>query len=289
MKSYKEFKRPYAILPDKQKAQVDQVVVADAKTNRYDETTKTLTLTLEQDAAFPFLVSLYEDMFLSGGGDQSLPKNYIKSAEEIRQLTCFFAWTAWAAGVERPGKDYSYTNNWPPEEAVGNRPTKAVFLWSVLSLISLLGGIALVLMFFGRFDYMGWGGGEPPNKKSLSLKDFKITPSQLATYKYFLVVMVLFAFQTLMGVFTAHYFVEATGFYGIDTRRTSSDYHHPHLASAAFHLLDIHRLAGRGAFHRALHQQARTQTPGFLGKPFVRGGGPGGGGFHCRRVPGSQG
>src|SRR6185503_655924 len=27
-----------------------------------------------------------------------------------------------------------------------------------------------------------------------------------------------FAFQTLMGVFTAHYFVEATGFYGFDIR-----------------------------------------------------------------------
>ncbi len=218
MKSYKEFKQPYTLLPEKQKAQVDQIVVSDAKTNRYDETSKTLLLTTEQNAAFPLLVTVYEDMFLNSGGDQSLPKNYIKSAEEVRQLTCFFAWTAWTASVERPGKDYSYTNNWPPEEAVGNRPTKAVFLWSVLSLISLLCGIALVLMFFGRFDYLGWGGDEPAIKKSIPLKDFKITASQLGTYKYFLVVVVLFAFQTLMGVVTAHYFVEATGFYGFDTR-----------------------------------------------------------------------
>ncbi|HJT23875.1 MAG TPA: nitric-oxide reductase large subunit, partial [bacterium] len=217
-KSYVEFKKPYATLADKQKAQVDQLVVVDAKANRYDEATKTLTWTQEQARALPNMVTLYEDMFLNGGGDQTLPKNYLKNAEEVRQLTTFFAWTAWAASAQRPGKDYSYTNNWPPEDAVGNRPTRAVFLWTVLSLISLLGGTALVLMFFGRFDYLGWGGDGPERVKSLSLKDFQVTPSQVATYKYFLIVAVLFAFQALMGVFTAHYFVEATGFYGIDIR-----------------------------------------------------------------------
>jgi nitric oxide reductase subunit B len=217
-KARTEFKQAYGGLPDKQKAQVDQMVVADAKTNRYDPDQKRLLWTEEQVQAFPGLVTLYQDMFRNSGGDQSLPKGYIQSDEEVRQLTCFFAWTAWAASAERPGKDYSYTNNWPPENAVGNRPTKAVFLWSALSLISLLGGIAIVLMFFGRFDYLGWGGDEPASKKSIPLKDFTVTASQIATYKYFLIVAVLFAFQTLMGVLTAHYFVEATGFYGFDIR-----------------------------------------------------------------------
>ena len=39
---------------------------------------------------------------------------------ELRQLTAFFAWTAWAASTNRPGHDYSYTNNWPPEPRVDN-------------------------------------------------------------------------------------------------------------------------------------------------------------------------
>jgi len=212
------FKKNYASLPEDQKARIDQQVVADAKTNRYDDNSLTLTLTGEQAQAWPALTARYVDLFMNSGGDHSLPKDYVKTAGEVQSLTDFFAWTAWAASTQRPGKNYSYTNNWPPEDAVGNRPTRAVFLWSVLSLISLLGGCALVLMFFGRFDYLGWGGDEPTIKKSLPLKDFKVTASQLATYKYFLVVAALFAFQTLMGVFTAHYFVEATGFYGIDIR-----------------------------------------------------------------------
>jgi len=218
LKSKEEFKQTYSDLPENKKAQIDQMVVLDAKTNRYNEANQTLIFTLDQVKAFPLLVAVYEDMFLNGGADHVLPKNYIKDPADVSKLTAFFAWTAWAASAQRPDKDYSYTNNWPPEDAVGNRPTKAVFLWSALSLISLLGGIALVLMFFGRFDYLGWGGDEPVIKKSIPLKDFKITPSQKATYKYFLVVVVLFAFQTLMGVFTAHYFVEATGFYGFDLR-----------------------------------------------------------------------
>ncbi len=218
LKAQAQLKQSYAALSGPQKAQVDQQVVADAKTNRYDESTQTLTWTSEQAQAWPSLEKHYEDMFINSGEDHTLPKNYIKTTDEVRQITDFFAWTSWVASTQRPGKNYSYTNNWPPEDAVGNRPTKAVFLWSALSLISLLGGIALVLMFFGRFDYLGWGGEEPAIRKSIPLKDFKITPSQVATYKYFLIVALLFAFQTLMGVFTAHYFVEATGFYGIDIR-----------------------------------------------------------------------
>jgi len=213
-----EFTAPYEGLPDKQKAQVDRLVLEDAKANRYDPGSGALALTPAQASAFDALVPLYLDMFRKGGGDGSLPPDYVKSDGEVRQLTAFFAWTAWAASAQRPGKDYSFTNNWPPEESVGNRPTRAVFLWSALSLISLLGGMALVLMFFGRFDYLGWGGEAEALTRSRPLSDFKLTPSQVAVAKYFLVVSALFAFQTLMGVLTAHYFVEAGGFYGFDIR-----------------------------------------------------------------------
>ena len=47
----------------------------------------------------------------------------ISDPGEIRQLTAYFAWTAWAASALRPGTDYSYTNNWPPEPLVENEPT----------------------------------------------------------------------------------------------------------------------------------------------------------------------
>ena len=55
----------------------------------------------------------------------------------------------------RPGHNYSYTNNWPPEPRVDNRPTANVIVWSVLSLIALLGGIGLLFGAFGRWALPG--------------------------------------------------------------------------------------------------------------------------------------
>ena len=72
---------------------------------------------------------------------RSAARTRSRDPKQLRQLTAFFAWTAWAAAANRPGHDYSYTNNWPSEPRVDNTPTANVIVWSVLSLIALLGGI----------------------------------------------------------------------------------------------------------------------------------------------------
>ncbi len=85
-----------------------------------------------------------------------LKANFIADPEELRKLTTFFAWTAWASVANRPGTGHSYTNNFPYDPAAGNLPTSAAVLWSALSLVALLGGIGIVLLAFGKFDYLGW-------------------------------------------------------------------------------------------------------------------------------------
>ena len=82
----------------------------------------------------------------------------IQDPKELQQLTAFFAWTAWASVANRPGKSYSYTNNFPYDPMVGNTPTSDAILWSALSLITLLAGTAIVLFAFGKFDFLGWKG-----------------------------------------------------------------------------------------------------------------------------------
>ncbi len=64
------------------------------------------------------------------------------------------------ASTLRPGRDYSYTNNWPPEPLVGNHPTAVTIIWSMLSLAALLGGIGLLFAAFGRWNFLGWHGRE---------------------------------------------------------------------------------------------------------------------------------
>ncbi len=52
-----------------------------------------------------------------------LVRNAVSDPHEIGQLTAFFAWAAWASAAHVPGKDYSYTNNFPYDPQIGNGPS----------------------------------------------------------------------------------------------------------------------------------------------------------------------
>ena len=108
-------------------------------------------------------------------------------------------WSAWAASARRPGHNYSYTNNWPPEELVDNGPTANVIVWSVLSLIALLGGIGLLFAAFGRWNFLGWHGREQATLSFRPPGDVALTPAQRACAWFFLVMAALFLLQTLVG------------------------------------------------------------------------------------------
>ena len=75
-------------------------------------------------------------------------------------------------------------------------PTSDAVLWSALSLIALLSGTALVLLAFGKFDYLGWKGkGEHIHPQLLP---GQVTVSQRATIKYFIMAALLLLTQTLV-------------------------------------------------------------------------------------------
>ncbi|MEJ2054521.1 MAG: cbb3-type cytochrome c oxidase subunit I, partial [Calditrichaceae bacterium] len=136
--------------------------------------------------------------------------------EDIRRLTAYFSWTAWLAAAKRPGFEYSYTNNWPPEPAVDNKPTANIIVWSVLSLITLLGGIGLMLAAFGRWEFLGWHGREKISLSFIEPGKVALTPAQRSTAWFFLVMAVLFLGQSLLGGSIQHYRTELTNFFGID-------------------------------------------------------------------------
>jgi nitric oxide reductase large subunit len=107
--------------------------VSDFKENRYDPETRTLEFTAPQAATFEELEEHYGRYFGEPTTKYGLRPEAIKDPEDIRQLTAYFAWTAWAASALRPGTDYTYTNNWPPEPLVENEPTANVLtgdLWA---------------------------------------------------------------------------------------------------------------------------------------------------------------
>jgi nitric oxide reductase subunit B len=154
-------------------------VQRELQENRYDPKADTLTLTVGQLQAFEILRRHYEGEILnrrhSGAG---MGPGAIPDPEEIRRITAFIAWTAWTASARRPGRPYSYTNNWPPEPLVGNQLTEEAVVWSTLSIIALLGGIGLMLTAFGRYSHLlGWHAEEERRLRFLPPGEVPLTPA----------------------------------------------------------------------------------------------------------------
>ena len=196
-----------------------QRTIDDFKTNRYDRATGVLIYSAAQTDAFQKLTAYYAGFLGTPTTKFGLRPNAITDPEKIRQLTAFFSWSAWAASTLRPNKDYSYTNNWPPESLVGNHATAETILWSVLSLVALLGGIGLLLAAFGRWNFLGWHGREEQRILFRPPDEVMLTPAQRSCAWFFFVMALLFFLQTLLGGATQHYRAELSDFFGFDLGR----------------------------------------------------------------------
>jgi len=191
--------------------------VEHMRENRYDETTGVLTLTPEQVSAFEEIKQHYADFFGTPTTEHGLIPSKITDPQQIHDLTSFFAWTAWAAAAERPGHEYSYTNNWPAEPRVANAPTADILVWSAMSLVALLAGLGLLFAIYGRWSKkIGWQSSEMPSLSFLQPGKVGITKAQKATAWFFLVVSLLFLIQSTLGAAVEHYRVELSGFFGLD-------------------------------------------------------------------------
>lgn len=191
----------------------------DFKANRYDAATGTLTYTAAQSNAFESCRAYYADFFGNPTTKFGLRPGAIRDPEQIRKLTAFFSWSAWAASTARPGHAYSYTNNWPPEPLVGNHVTADAIVWSMLSLAALLGGTGLLLASFGRWNLLGWHGREQQTMTFRPPDEVPLTPAQSACAWFFFVMAVLFLIQTLCGGATEHYRADLQSFFGINLGR----------------------------------------------------------------------
>jgi nitric oxide reductase subunit B len=194
-----------------------EAVVNEFRTNRYDQASGTLVFTEPQVQAFEEVRRYYAAYFGEDSTKYGLRPNVISDESDIHDLTAFFGWTAWASAAERPGESYTYTNNWPPEPRVDNVPTGQVIVWSVLSLIALLGGTGILLAVYGRWSQkIGWHAEEAPTLEFRQPGEVTLTPAQKACFWFFFIVAALFLAQTLLGAAVQHYRADLASFFGID-------------------------------------------------------------------------
>jgi nitric oxide reductase subunit B len=202
----------YNGLPAEQRAALQGRLTELTRRNTYNKSSDTLVLDDDRAAAFDELATYYADVYGKGRNEYAIPAGALSDATKQHQMATFFFWTAWAASTNRPGQDVTYTQNWPHEELVGNRPTGSTIVWSVISFVLLLGGIGAMVWYFASQDHKATTDRMPSRDPLLGLKP---TPSQKATVKYFFVVAALWVVQVALGAIVAHYGVEGGGFYGI--------------------------------------------------------------------------
>ncbi len=207
-----EFSKPFAELDAEHQGQLSARLTKLFHTNTYDPETKTLTIDTLRAEAFASNVEHYHSVFIDGNADYAIPSGAISSDERLRKMSAFFFWTSWAASTNRPGDIASYTNNWPHEPLVGNRPTGDNIVWTGVSIIVLLAGISAMAWWYASRKEEDETAGLSFENDPLAL--WQATPSQRATIKFFWVVAALILVQMGLGVITAHYGVEGDGFYG---------------------------------------------------------------------------
>ncbi len=208
---------PVSQLTPIQRGAVQGEVVALQKTNRYDPATDTLVFLDGQAAAYREQINHWTAYFHDPARNGGLKADLITDPLELRHFTAFVMWAAWASVAVRPGETYSYTNNFPYDPSVGNVPTSGALLWSALSLTVLLAGIAVVLLAFGKFDFLGWiSRGQHVHPHMLP---GGATPGQKGLVKFFVVVSVLLLAQTLIGGGVAHYRADPGSFYGFQLEK----------------------------------------------------------------------
>ncbi len=208
----------YDELEAEQQAALQKRLQNELRPNRYDVDSKTLTISPLRAEAIAHISRHYQGLFMDDPAKADLRDAYaipaltVKDVERMEQMNAFFFWTSWACVTNRPGAEITYTNNWPPEDLVANKPTPGLILWTGFSVIILLAGIGLLAYYYAsnkeeEIDYENLPQKDP-------LLGLKPTPSMKATLKYYWVVCALIVVQVIMGVITAHYGVEGTALYG---------------------------------------------------------------------------
>ena len=212
--------KPFADIDAAAQAVLRDRMKTEYRTNTYNSETGVAMVSSTRADAIAKTALYYDQLFSDAPALHktrehfAMKENTLPSAERRAQMMGFFFWTAWAAATERPGTTATYTNNWPHEPLIGNKPSAENMVWSVMSVVVMMAGVGFLVWgwaFLREHDEV-----DPTPPKHDPLSRVPLTPSQRALGKYLFLIVALFSFQVLLGGFTAHYTVEGQQFYGID-------------------------------------------------------------------------
>ena len=129
-----------------------------------------------------------------------------------KQTADFIIYSAITTVARRPDKvNTSWTENWPFEPSVGNTPTTNTFQWTWISFCFTFFAMGFVLWLYRA--YLDHPDDSPMERGLAHYRT--LTPSQVKTGKYFIVVALVFLASQGAGAIMAHSYYERENFYGI--------------------------------------------------------------------------
>jgi nitric oxide reductase large subunit-like protein len=210
--------KTYKDLPEDEQAKYLVQLRKELRTNTYDAASGVITFSPERAQVARALADYYTKLFMDDPSmdhvrkSYAIPKSAIKDPARMAQMNAFFTWTTWVCSTNRPGSDVTYTNNWPYEPVIGNKPSTSLQMWSGFSVLMLLFGVGLLVYYHASNKEKEENDHLPASDPMRGLKP---TPSMRATLKYIWIVSLLILVQMVAGVITAHYGVEGGGFFGL--------------------------------------------------------------------------
>ncbi|RAP36339.1 nitric oxide reductase [Legionella quinlivanii] len=202
--------KPLASLSEGNRYEIRMKMQNQLKTIDLSQSSLTLSPALSkavQQLQFEIVQALLNHDFTAGW-----TKAYSLNSQTALQTANFLIYSSLTTVANRPGKNFSYTNNWPYQPEVGNIPTPSTFYWTWISFCFVFLGFGVVLYIYHRYL------SEPDvGVKTPFLLEFNpLTPSQQAVGKYFVFVILVLLVQIGVGALMAHSYAERENFYGIN-------------------------------------------------------------------------
>ena len=146
----RDFNTSYESLGVEPKAALKARLIKTIKTNTYNPSNESVTITKDRYSAILENAKHYTDIFSNGHEKYAIPVGALVDVKKLEQLNAFLFWTSWAASTNRPEKDYTYTSNWPHEPLIGNTITADSQIWSGFSVVLLLLFIGILTYYYLR-------------------------------------------------------------------------------------------------------------------------------------------
>ncbi len=219
-----KFGKAYSQLTDEEKGIIDKLVTEDVRQKSILKP-DVVTLTPEHEKAFLEAKKKLVKFLVEGSPAYAFVGNIIKP-EEADKIADFVDWSTLVAVTPRPGagpqeksivitslgskeelfknlnEHPTYTNNWPPEPAIGLDATYSSLFWSLVAFMACWTLTIVVMWAF--YDYFM----KFEEEKTPSVEIKTLTPMQEKVLKYVPIVALFFVLQTVMGGYLAHLYAD---------------------------------------------------------------------------------